>query len=771
MTSTLPPEVRQALERGWSVLPTGADKKPCLSSWKALQRRRPTAAEATRWQAQYQPAAWAVVTGTISNLAILDFDGEAGVALLQRLQLHPHVKTGSGGFHVYVEHPGWPVPTLNSKAKREFGQRYPGLDIRGDGGYALFCGQNQQGTYAWLRDMTPDPVTVLPPELRQYLGLERPGVPTRGDRVPADILLKRALDRAHDDGRNNAGVWLFCQLRDNDYDQGEVEAIAPRYVSQVHDTNVKGHPEPYSLTEALASVRQVFTRPAREPWASSQKSSVPPSDSEAEGEREHFTELGNARRLVRRHGQDLCYCHQWDKWLVWDSTRWIPDDTGDVTRYAEETICALYAEAATIADSAERKELVSYARKQESAAKFRAMVTLAQHQPGIPVRPEELDTDPWLLNCANGTLDLKTGTLHPHRREDLCTKLVPVAYDPQAQCPTWLAFLQRILAGNQRLMGFLQRAVGYALAGDTSEQCLFLLYGTGANGKTTLLETLQSLLGDYAKKADSSTFLLHQHDAIRNDIAALVGARLVTAEEIGEGRRLAEVLVKQLTGGDRVTARFLFREPFEFKPVFKIFLAANHKPVIRGTDYAIWRRIRLIPFTVTIPKGEQDKKLPSKLLAELPGILRWAVEGCLAWQHDGLGEPAEVLEATEEYRSDMDVLGGFLAECCTLAPGAGATAKQLYTAYTQWVEQNGEEALSQRAFGMRLSERGLTRRRGTGNVHSWLGIGLSDPSDPSDPNFGLLETNSNLRGKFPEKESQGSLGSPPPAELRERGKI
>ncbi len=441
----------------------------------------------------------------------------------------------------------------------------------------------------------------------------------------------------------------------------------------------------------------------------------------------NLTDLGNARRLVSSHGGELRYCHPWGKWLAWDGRRWRLDDSGEVIRRAKATISDLYREAATL-DDATRKDLVKHALRSEAGARIRAMVDLAESEPGIPVRPDELDRDPWLLNCENGTIDLRTGRLRPHNPADRITKLAPVAYDPAATCPTWGRFLDRILAGDPELIAFIRRAVGYSLTGDTSERVLLILHGEGRNGKSTLLEVLRAMLGDgYAMHIPTDTLLAKRHEGgIPNDVARLKGARFVSASEADEGRRLAEATIKTLTGGDTLTARFMRAEWFDFKPEFTLWLATNHRPVIRGTDKAIWDRLRLVPFAVRIPEAEQDRQLRDKLLAEAPGILAWAVRGCLEWQRDGLGYPAAVREATEGYRTEQDVLGAFLIDCCVTGTGYQATAKELYAAYSRWCDESNEQPIAKNGFGERLRERGFTDARGTHGQRRWHGVGLQD---------------------------------------------
>ena len=436
----------------------------------------------------------------------------------------------------------------------------------------------------------------------------------------------------------------------------------------------------------------------------------------------HYTDWGNARRLVSLHGENLRFCHVWGKWLIWNERCWEIDETEEIVRRAKETVTTIYQEAANTNED-NRKSLAKWAIQSEGESRLRAMISLAQSEPGIPVRVHQLDTDPWLLSVRNGVLDLRSGELRKHCQENLITRTLEEEFYSQAECPTWTAFLEKILEGNTNLITFLQRAVGYSLTGSTREQCLFILYGTGANGKSTFLNTLQELLGDLALQTPTETLLIKRGDSIPNDLARLPGARLVVSIETEDGAQLAESRVKQMTGGEPVVARFLHKEFFEFKPVFKLWLATNHKPTIKGTDHAIWRRIRLIPFNMTIPEEEQDTDLPEKLRTEFPGILRWAVEGCLSWQKEGIHPPQEVSEATTEYQAEQDVLAGFLRDVCVEHPFSEITKKEFYAAYKEWCEENGDKPESQRAISRRMKERGFQEKKGTGGTRKWIGVG------------------------------------------------
>lgn len=437
----------------------------------------------------------------------------------------------------------------------------------------------------------------------------------------------------------------------------------------------------------------------------------------------HTTQVGNAKRFVSRHGDRLRFCRAWNVWLIWDGKQWPIDETGEVVRLAIETVLSIYEEAAREKDPARREQLARWAVRSETEDQIKSMIALARSEPGIAVTPDHLDSDPLLLNLENGTFDFRSGQLREHRSQDLITKIAPVAYDPEANCPIFDSFLARIFDGDAELISYVQAGSGYTLSGLTGEQIMFICYGHGANGKSTFFELMRMMLGDYALRTPTETLMVKRGGGgIPNDVARLKGARLVTAVEGEEGQRLAESFIKQVTGGDTITARFMRAEFFEFRPEFKLWFATNHKPAISDTGHAMWRRIRLIPFTVTIPEEQQDKELADKLRAELPGILRWAIEGAMAWQKHGLGMPKAVCDATAEYRKEMDSFGEFLEERCVEGPKERVPKGKLYEAYNEWCKSHGAHPLGRSRFTNRLKERGVTERK-SGN-HLWVGVGL-----------------------------------------------
>jgi len=470
------------------------------------------------------------------------------------------------------------------------------------------------------------------------------------------------------------------------------------------------------------------------------------TDLEALGDRLDFTDTGNAQLFARAALRRLVFVPDFSAWYAWDGRRWAEDTTGETVRVALEVVNDLVT-AAAAETGAERGRWLKHAIASASERRIQAMIRLARSVQIMPDAADELgmpesqrgkpigttvsadrfDCDPWLLATDSGTIDLRTGKLQRARSTDWITRKAPVKYDPGAECPAFLAAVNAWLPDSETV-DFLQRALGYCLTGLTVEQVMFILYGTGANGKSVLLQLLQDLLGDYALRTPAETLLAKSGDASAYHVADLRGARLVVASETEDGRRLAEARVKELVGADTVTARQIYGRPFTFRPVGKLFLATNHRPQIRGTDHAIWRRIRLIPFPNRFTGDQCDPHLLDKLRAELPGILAWAVRGTALWRERGLEPPAAVARATESYRTEQDILGEFLEDVCELDTGGTADNAQLYAAFQRWSERAGEKHRSQRSLSMALKDRGFVQGR-TGSRRYWQGLKIRGGDD------------------------------------------
>lgn len=436
-----------------------------------------------------------------------------------------------------------------------------------------------------------------------------------------------------------------------------------------------------------------------------------------------LTDTGNAEMLAALFGDTLRYDHRRNRWLAWTGQRWEPDMDGCIDRICIDTIRERYKKAADLLDDKARQAAISWALSSESKHRLGAMASLAQSLRPISNRGDQWDDNHWLLGCTNGVVDLRTGELRQAVPGDNITMTTNMAFDAEAQAPRWEQFLLEVFEGDTELVDFIRRSVGYSLTGDTREQCLFLCHGAGANGKSTMLESLRVILGEYSANTPFNTFEQRNNDASSNDIAALYGKRLVTASETNEAKKLNEARAKSVTGGDPVTARFLFGEYFTYTPTYKIWLAMNHKPTIIGSDDGIWRRIRLIPFNVSF-KGRADKKLTHTLKAEAPGILAWAVRGCIEWQQCGLAEPAVVLAATAEYRIENDVIAQFIEAQCVKNNLARVKGGDLYAGYKSWAIDNGDQPLTNTAFGRRVKQlEGITSERVSGNIW-YIGLGL-----------------------------------------------
>lgn len=441
------------------------------------------------------------------------------------------------------------------------------------------------------------------------------------------------------------------------------------------------------------------------------------------------TDRANSRRLIQTYGDIIRYCHPWGKWLVWNGSHWQVDDSGAVMRLAMAIADKVWMDAKNCLT----KEVADYARKTSSRGSLKAMLELAAAELSISVK--ELDSNPWLLNCPNGTIDLRTGVLRPHRREDYITKLCPTAYKPGSDAETFFKFMESLFEA-YIVVQYLQRYFGYCLSGSVTEQILTILYGTGSNGKSTLLSLIMSVLGpDYTAAAPASLLLEKKAgESHPTELAGLFGKRFVVAQETSAGSRLAEATVKQLTGGDPITARRMREDFWEYLPTHKLAMATNHRPGIKGTDHAIWRRVVLIPFERKFwnpDKGEtgpevlqQDKALPAKLANEREGVLAWMVQGCIEWQQGGLQIPDCVRAATEEYRSEEDTVGRFIGECCLTGQSYRVKFSSLFTALEEWCNDSGANLPSRKLFGQWLKDHDYKDKHSMGRWY--LGIGLKN---------------------------------------------
>jgi putative DNA primase/helicase len=434
------------------------------------------------------------------------------------------------------------------------------------------------------------------------------------------------------------------------------------------------------------------------------------------------TDIANGRRLATRHGQDLRYAPE-RGWYVWDGARWAFDEgTLQVLIRAKDTAEAIYNE---IRIASQRDEMYRHARKSQSRKSIEAMIWLARSEAGIPMHITDFDTDGYMFNVQNGTLNLKTGQLQPHRREDLISSVAGTYFDHTAEAELWDAFLWRVTDKNEELYGYLRRLVGYLLVGDVREQTLHFLHGDGSNGKSVFCELLTALLGDYALVASPDLIMLKKHGGIPNDVARLRGVRLAQMNETSQGARFDEAKLKDLTGSDSLSARFLHKEFFDFEPTHRLLIRGNHKPAISGTDAGIWRRLRLVPFLVTIPEAERDLGLLAKLKSELPGILAWAMAGCLEWQREGLKPPQIILAAVEKYRQDSDTLGQFIAEKCTTKKLAQVKSNVLMTAYRDFAEARGERPMPAKDLKDDMHKRGFEHKKiNIGQIYEGLEMNL-----------------------------------------------
>jgi len=451
-----------------------------------------------------------------------------------------------------------------------------------------------------------------------------------------------------------------------------------------------------------------------------------------------LTDQGNAERIVAKHPDHLRYVHDWTDWIVWTGTHWLRDRTGQVRRLFVSIAKAIFQEAEELAGDPIAKPLKKWAKESLSAGKVQAAVSLAANLAPFSVTSALLNTQKLYLNLRNCVFDLGSGKTLPHDPAYLITKMIPIDYDPTAKCPTWEKFLHRIFAGDTDLISYVQRAVGYSLTGEVKEQCFFFCYGSGQNGKSVFAEVLSALLGGmdgYASRAPSKMFMSSGNSSspgLNPFLARLQSVRVLLASEIEEGKKWDEAMIKDVTGGEFVTARALRKNPVNFFPEFKLWFYGNHKPELQSVDKAMRRRLHLIPFLVTIPDAEKDPQLFLRLKEELMGILLWAIEGYRQYLLQGLNEPKAIRDATDEYFSESDVVSRFLSASCELRSDVQIEKAVLYAAFEAWCAEDAIFPLSHNGFGRKMKDRGFAEYN-SGTARFWLGVCLKSAPAPDAP--------------------------------------
>lgn len=673
-----------------------------------------------QWMQAYPGCNWGMPTGQRSGFDVLDIDRPVGRQSLEAwedehgsLPNTIHQRTGSGGLHYLFESTGQVRNSAKAMAA--------GWDTRGDGGYIVIAPSIHPETdlpYKWLvsplemREAAPWPTELI----EAYL------VGKRDQREALDHLEKIPLGVQEDTLTRKAG-----QMRHNRFSEEEILAALMVMGTQRCDPPM-----------GEENIRRIA------------KSIGGRALGGQEIAKERHTRGGFARVFVNLYQYEVRYVAKWKSFIVWDGKRWQPDEDGAAMRKMTGLVTGIYEQASRETDDATRKGLVDWARSMDNDFAPRGALDLVKTAAGVPVGIEQLDADPWLFNLRNGTLDLRTGAFHPHDPKDFITKLAPLSYDAEAECLVWESYLRRAMNGDEEMIGYLQRMVGIFLTGDVSEKFQPIVYGGPNTGKTTFANVLRSLLGDdYSTTITEATLAKTGRPTSGSeaspDLADLLGARLGIASETSAGLRLNEARVKAWTGREKLKARKLFQDPFEFYPTHKLLIETNEKPVIDASDSAMWDRVHLIPFHVEIPKAERDRQLDSKLIAELPGVLAWAVKGCLAWQTEGLTKPSLVIEETDDYQREMNPLDAFFTSQCEFGDGKVVETEVLFNAYREWEIMRHTPQKSQLGRNKFSS---LVRQRvnhskfqdpENNRAQSWRGIAVNPRIHASPSQFGLMK--------------------------------
>jgi len=628
------------------------------------------------WSRRFPKANWAIVTGESSKLVVIDIDSDRGgfdtwTRLLQN-HLEPFttvkVRSGRGGKHIWFQQPGGVrIPC----SQGVLGQ---GIDVRGDGGYILVPPSQTQDSYQFETPLDTTPISEMPGWIIESLTASN----------HSNIQACNAI--VPQGQRHNAIISEGKRMKSRYHSVKDLF----QYLKSYYITECEPGDHPVSDDEIAAIASWVMNSGLQHP----------------------LTDLGNSERFSKQHKHHARWCEEKGCWLIWNGQYWVTDKDLQIVKYAHDTVRSINDEARNCSEN-EEFSIKRHALRSESSMRIHAMLDHAK--PYMAISMSEFENDPLFINVQNGILDLRTGVLSPHQSDRFFSRIIDTLFDPAAKCFHWERFLTVITGADQDLMDFLQRAVGYSLTGLTDEQCLFFIYGPGKNGKTTFIETLHMIFGDYSIKTDAKLLLEDKNFNDKQYAAQLVGIRFVSANEVADCKRMNETVIKDLTGGDKILARSLYKEPFTFKPSHKLWMYGNNKPQITGQDEGIWRRIRVIPFTVSIPK---ESTLPQSVLLqqfkeEASGILSWAVRGCLDWQRNGLVIPKSVQEATSEYRYEEDVVQHFIDDVCVSEASGQIEKNELFQLFRAWCYQLGNlefEQKSQKWFTKQLTRLGFSQQ-------------------------------------------------------------
>ncbi len=664
----------------YSMVPCGPTKVS-LVQWKPYQDNPADEAQLKAWADELSPPLWALLTS--DWFAVIDADTKEARERLTKALGPPHVETPRGGAHWYIDTKGHPLKTVAGLL--------PGVDIRGVGGYVIIVG----GKYRINRLPTLDALIPF-------------------DKLPKDI--KNALN-----GRKPAGSTI---TKDKPIPDGKRNAVLTRIGGAIRRQGGDWD----SIYAAICAVKCEHDLPDEEKRAIA--TSLCRYEPQPDGEAGHFnlTDYGNAERLVKQYGEIIRFSPERNLWMIWNGKYWAWD-RGDIeiVKLAKKTVRSIYHEAGNEPDDKIRASIATHAKDTEKQWRLDSMIKSAQSEPGIAIMLAEVDSDQWLLNVGNGTIDLRTGTLKSHDAADLITKIMPLAYNPDAECPLWNKFLNDTTDGNKDLIDYLQLIYGVCLTGDMTDQIFFYIYGLGQNGKSTFTTMLLDLTGDYGMRVDSEMFMMADKGkgGATEAIANIRGKRVLVSSEVSADRHLNTGLLKDLSGGgESIRARRLYEHEVEFKPICKIVMYGNHKPTIKEATMALWRRLKLIPFDHTVLDNDRDYYLADKLKMELPGILAWAVRGCLNWKAVRfLDEPEAVTNATRAYRADEDLIADFLSDMCELGQALAVDQAKMKKTYLKWCEDNGIKPLGPKKFGERLIEKNC-QKTVIKNVRSWAGVAI-----------------------------------------------